>query len=89
MNALSWVGVVLMAFGAFWAFMMFLSKTWFPPRTRGPAPRGAPKANPVAEILKAIADMFRAAAELLKLDYGAPSLIFLGGLIVLIIGQVS
>ena len=85
MNALSWVGVALIIFGAVWAFLIWLSDMW-----RGRAGDELAKpSNAVAEVIKAIAEAFRAAAELVKLHYGAPALVMVVGLVVVVLGQVA
>ena len=85
MNALSWIGVGLIIFGALWAFLIWLADTW---RGRTGDELAKPS-NAIAEIIKAIAEAFRAAAELLKLHYGAPALVMVIGLVVVVIGQVA
>jgi hypothetical protein len=84
-NALTWIGVGLIIFGALWAFLIWLADMW-----RGRAGDELAKpSNAVAEIIKAIAEAFRAAAELVKLHYGAPALVMVVGLVVVVIGQVA
>jgi hypothetical protein len=84
MGALGWIGVGLIVFGALWALLMWVAVTWRP----APATRGAKSENPIAAIIKAIAELFKAAAELLKLNYGAPVLVMLIGLVLVIVDSV-
>jgi hypothetical protein len=82
-GALGWIGVGLIIFGALWALLMWVAETWRPAPAAGP--EAATKENPIAAILKAIADLFKSAAELLKLNYGAPALVMLVGLVLVIV----
>jgi hypothetical protein len=85
MNTLTWIGVVLMAVGTLWAIMMWAAtRPWAAPQS-GVAPTAT--TNPVVAIIGAIAQLFKAAAELLRLSYGAPALVFLGGLVLVVLGQ--
>jgi hypothetical protein len=42
----------------------------------------------LAKLVEALAKLLTAIAELVKLDYGAPALVFVGGLVLVILGQV-
>ena len=84
-----------MIFGAAWAFLMWAERVRereygkrLKPRRPRPYTVDARLVTALARLVEALAKLLTAVAELVKLDYGAPALIFLGGLILVIIGQV-
>jgi hypothetical protein len=79
-GALGWIGVGLIIFGVFWAFMMWWAATF-----RAPAGPTLGVGYGVADALKALAEALRALAALLKLNYGAPVIVMLIGLTLVII----
>ena len=67
MTLKGWVGLVLMAFGLLWGFLL----TW------QPAPGAEPKGlNLIKEIIEALAKLAEALAKVLGTRFGAPILVF-------------
>jgi hypothetical protein len=82
MNVLSWVGIALMAVAVLWSLATFVA------RHTGGRHSGY-WLREVTEVVKASTGFVRAITDLLRVPYGAPALVFVGGLVVLIIGQVT
>jgi hypothetical protein len=82
MNTLSWVGVGLMALAAVVGCGVFAIR-----EIRGV--RRGYWIRETAELVRASSGFVRSVTILLKTPYGFPALVFLGGFVVLIIGQAT
>jgi hypothetical protein len=80
-NTLTWIGVGMMAFGAGLGGFAYII------RLLQPARMGVFWADP-ADSLGAVAKIVRAVTGLLRTPYGFPALVFMGGLVLVILGQV-